>query len=91
MQICKKCGKLVHKPPAEYELLEGMHWLCYHFEYEHSGDPDTYCNDPSCPLWHIEVYKEALRKAGFSPERLIEEALDHRHNSNEYNAEDSDA
>jgi hypothetical protein len=32
------------------EVFEKMHWLCFHLEYEHPGDPDAPCGDPSCYL-----------------------------------------
>lgn len=47
--ICRRCGNEV-KNKTDYELFEQMHWLCFHFEYEHGDyDVDEPCDDPSCP------------------------------------------
>jgi hypothetical protein len=35
-----------------YETFERMHWVCFHYEFEHeasSADPDIACKNPSCP------------------------------------------
>jgi hypothetical protein len=33
-----------------YEILERMHYVCFHFEFEHMGfDPDEECDAPECP------------------------------------------
>jgi phage anti-repressor protein len=53
-RICKKCGLPVKKYYNEYDVFEGMHWICFHFEFEHgSYDLDEPCDDPSCP-WNAE-------------------------------------
>lgn len=32
-----------------YETYEGMHWVCFHYEYEHGDlDVDSACRDPGC-------------------------------------------
>jgi hypothetical protein len=38
-----------------FELFERMHWICFHFELEHTPefDPDMPCADPSCPWRRI--------------------------------------
>ncbi len=47
--ICKKCGEPI-KDISDYDLFEGMHWICFHFEFEHgSYDRDEPCDDISCP------------------------------------------
>jgi hypothetical protein len=58
-----------------HDVFEGMHWLCFHFEFEHETDPDTPCNDVSCPWWHIQFYREALARAGVDPDHALEEAI----------------
>jgi hypothetical protein len=47
---CKRCSMPVETDEKEYTLFEGMHWICFHYEFEH-GDiaPDVPCGDPSCP------------------------------------------
>lgn len=50
-KICKRCGLPVVKEADRYEkVFEQMHWVCFHFEFEHTGDPDDPCDDPSCPI-----------------------------------------
>jgi hypothetical protein len=52
-----------------------MHCLCFHLKYEHDAHPDEPCGAPSYPWWHIEVYKEALRKLNQDPDEVLEEAI----------------
>lgn len=63
-----------------YDVFEGMHWLCFHLEFEHGGDPDKACADPACPWWIIEVYKAAIINLGADPESVITEAIVKRWN-----------
>ena len=51
--ICKACKKPVTKYPDLFAVHEEMHWLCFHLAYEHDGDPDEACTDPSCPWRQI--------------------------------------
>lgn len=49
---CRRCGRDVVRNAAMRHVLEGMHWACFHYEFEHdggAGDPDVACGDPSCP------------------------------------------
>ena len=49
---CARCGRPVVRNKDSYETFEQMHWLCFHYEFEHfngEGDPDEACGDPSCP------------------------------------------
>ena len=47
--ICRRCGKPVVVNKANFGIFEGMHWICFHLEYEHgSYDPDEVCEDPGC-------------------------------------------
>jgi hypothetical protein len=48
-QICRACGEAVATP--QFATFERMHWVCFHFEFEHSGaDRDASCTDPGCPM-----------------------------------------
>jgi hypothetical protein len=48
--ICVRCGLEVRVNRETYEILERMHWVCFHFEFEHTGfDPDEECDVPDCP------------------------------------------
>jgi hypothetical protein len=47
--VCRRCGKQVVVNAGHIKVLEGMHWICFHLEYEHGDrDPDEPCDDPSC-------------------------------------------
>ena len=49
--LCVRCREPVQVSREHYEVFERMHWVCFHFEFEHSGhDPDESCTDPSCPM-----------------------------------------
>jgi hypothetical protein len=35
---------------AMYEVFEHMHYVCFHYEFEHDpADPDEECNAGGCP------------------------------------------
>lgn len=78
--LCVRCQQPVVVNRAEYALFESMHWLCFHLEFEHLADPDEACGDPSCPWWHIEVYKSKLQAMGLDPRRVLDEAIMQRYN-----------
>ena len=46
-QTCHRYGRPVEANAGSYEAFERMHWVCFHFEYEHGDDldPDLPCND----------------------------------------------
>src|SRR5438105_9148913 len=48
--ICVRCKKPVIRNRSNYQVFEKMHWSCFHYAYEHEGDPDISCADPDCPL-----------------------------------------
>lgn len=76
---CERCREPVERNRRHYELFERMHWLCFHLEFEHDVDPDVACGDPSCPWWHIEIFREALRAAGHDPDAVLERAIQDRY------------
>jgi hypothetical protein len=48
--MCRFCGQPVKVNEEYYDVFEGMHWLCFHLQFEHGTyDPDEPCDDPSCP------------------------------------------
>ena len=57
------------------DVFEGMHWLCFHLEYEHAADPDVPCEDPSCPWFLIEVYRGKLQELGVDPDEVLKAAI----------------
>jgi len=73
-----KCNKPVEENKDRYEVFERMHWLCFHLEYEHEGDPDRACNDPSYPWWQLEVYKNKLENMGLDAKEVLEQAIKER-------------
>jgi hypothetical protein len=74
-KICKRCNQPVVKNAESYDVFEQMHWLCFHLEFEHEGDPDNPCGDPSCPWYHIEVFKEKLKELGVDSQQTLEAAI----------------
>lgn len=78
--MCVKCKRPVTVNQSLYEVFEKMHWHCFHLEYEHPGDPDAPCNDPSCHEWRLLVYEEKLRDLGANPKQILEEAVLKRYN-----------
>jgi hypothetical protein len=46
---CRRCGKGIVVNASNVDVLEGMHWVCFHLEFEHGdSDPDEPCDDPGC-------------------------------------------
>lgn len=51
----KKTGVLLnHLVPAGQ--LSVRHWVCFHLNFEHEGDPDEPCQDPDC-FWKTDLYR----------------------------------
>jgi len=75
-KICISCNKPVEENADSYEVFEKMHWLCFHLEFEHSGDPDRACDDVSCPWFHIQILKDKLSTLGYDPQGIIHEAIE---------------
>ena len=73
--LCVRCGKPVELTAQYYNVQEQMHWLCFHLEFEHEGDPDSPCGDPSCPWLHIQFFKEKLQALNINPEQVILDAF----------------
>ena len=45
--ICRRC----HRPVlTDYDVFEGMHYVCFHYEFEHDpADVDSECSAGGCP------------------------------------------
>ncbi len=41
-----------------------MHYVCFHFEFEHRGDPDVECSAGGCPAAGIRVPSRFVRTDG---------------------------
>lgn len=76
---CKRSGDPKTHRPEDFDLFEGMHWICFHLEFEHDTDPDGVCSDPSCPWWHIEVFRAELERRGVDPDEVLNQAIEARY------------
>jgi hypothetical protein len=47
-----------------YDIFEQMHYVCFHFEFEHQGDPDVECEAGGCPASGIRLPSLYVRTAG---------------------------
>jgi hypothetical protein len=59
---CRRCGRPVRVTRDYYDIQEQMHWICFHFEFEHTPefDPDEPCVDPSCPWRRIAERDDSI-------------------------------
>lgn len=47
---CRRCGRPVRVSAEQYDVFEGMHYVCFHYEFEHGeSDPDEECHAGGCP------------------------------------------
>lgn len=51
---CRRCSRPVRVGRNNYDVFEGMHYVCFHYEFEHDlsnpdTDPDEDCGIPGCP------------------------------------------
>jgi hypothetical protein len=46
---CVRCGQEVRVNRDRYDIFERMHYVCFHYLFEHSGDPDEECDAGGCP------------------------------------------
>ena len=47
---CRRCGRLVVLAKDQIGVFEGMHYVCFHYEFEHDPvDPDEECEAGGCP------------------------------------------
>jgi hypothetical protein len=47
--LCARCGRQVRVNRDSYQIFERMHYVCFHYEFEHYGDPDEVCDAGGCP------------------------------------------
>jgi len=67
---CERCGRVVTaSKDLFHDVFERMHALCFHLEFEHSGDPDVPCFNLACHAAN-NVFLERL-----SDERSWEEGF----------------
>jgi hypothetical protein len=49
--ICRRCNRPVVVSRDQYEVFEGMHYVCFHYEFEHDPvDPDDECTPADAHL-----------------------------------------
>jgi len=74
---CKRCDReIVENATLALDVFEGMHWLCFHLEYEHDADPDISCGAPSCPWFEIGVLRSSLEERGANPDEVLRAAIE---------------
>jgi hypothetical protein len=47
--VCRACGEVVELNADRFDIFEQMHYTCFHYEFEHSGDRDQECDAGGCP------------------------------------------
>lgn len=52
---CRRRGKDVVANAPSFDVFEQMHYTCFHYEFEHPGDPDVECRAGGCPAAGITV------------------------------------
>jgi hypothetical protein len=55
---CRRCGQTVESD--QFDVFERMHYVCFHFEFEHTGDVDQECGAGGCPSKQASL-AESLR------------------------------
>jgi len=48
--VCRRCGLAVRENAGQFEVFERMHYVCFHYEFEHGdNDVDQECGAGGCP------------------------------------------
>lgn len=63
--MCRRCGRPVWTNRDNYEVFERMHYVCFHYEFEHElsnpdTDPDDDCGVPGCPSAPAVRHKDRM-------------------------------
>lgn len=78
-ETCRRCGRPIEENAANAAIFEGMHWLCFHLEFEHDADPDVACSDfAGCPWWTIAHLEREVKELGLDPSQVVLEAVRRR-------------
>lgn len=64
LPVCRRCNLPVEASADSYDIFEQMHYVCFHFEFEHQGDPDIECAAGGCPAAGIRLPSRYVRAAG---------------------------
>lgn len=62
--VCTRCGLAVEASRGQYEVFERMHYTCFHYEFEHDGDPDVECAAGGCPAAGLSLMSLPFRVEG---------------------------
>lgn len=55
IRSCARCNRTVEASAADYDTFEHMHYVCFHYEFEHRDDPDVECSAGGCPTAGISL------------------------------------
>lgn len=59
--VCRRCGRPVRENAARYETFERMHYVCFHYEFEHGeADVDVECTAGGCPSASLAAGRDAV-------------------------------
>jgi hypothetical protein len=64
LPVCRRCNLPVEASADSYDIFEQMHYVCFHFEFEHQGDPDIECAAGGCPAAGLRLPSRYLRTDG---------------------------
>ena len=71
--LCRRCGLPVVKFAADYAVFEQMHYVCFHYEFEHGDiEPDRECAAGGCPAAIVSPAQGAEEPR----DSLVEELID---------------
>lgn len=60
---CKRCHRPVAEAAYDYAVMEEMHYVCFHYEFEHgTTDVDVDCRLPGCPAAALSHNANARRE-----------------------------
>lgn len=62
--VCRRCGLPVVAYAADFEVFEQMHYVCFHYAFEHQGDPDLVCAAGGCPAAGVRIPSLLVRTQG---------------------------
>jgi len=64
--VCRRCGVVVTASAEAFDVFEQMHYVCFHYEFEHPGDPDVECDAGGCPAAGAHLPSRVLLTEGVS-------------------------
>ena len=69
---CTRCGRPVRVSAEQYEAFKRMHYVCFHYEFEHDPfDPDEECNAGGCPSSRIHPTIRCVRPVVMGTNALL--------------------